>query len=45
VVADRDHIYVVGRANLFALEQKRAYEKRKKARAARRARTKRAKKP
>jgi hypothetical protein len=34
---------VVGRANLFALEQKRAYEKRKKARAARRAR-KRAKK-
>jgi outer membrane protein assembly factor BamB len=43
VVADAEHIYVVGRANLFALEQKRAYEKRKKARAARRAR-KRAKK-
>jgi outer membrane protein assembly factor BamB len=35
VVADRDHIYVVGRANLFALEQKSAYQARKKARAAR----------
>jgi outer membrane protein assembly factor BamB len=37
VVADPDHIYVVGRANLFALEQKSAYLARKKARAARRA--------
>jgi outer membrane protein assembly factor BamB len=44
VVADRAHIFVVGRSNLFALEQKRAYEKRKKARAARRAKKRRAKK-
>jgi hypothetical protein len=34
-VADTEHIYVVGRANLFALEQKSAYVARKKARAAR----------
>jgi outer membrane protein assembly factor BamB len=35
VVADTARIYVVGRASLFALEQKRAYEKRKAARKAR----------
>ena len=35
VVADSRPIYVVGRANLFALEQKSAYQARKKARAAR----------
>jgi hypothetical protein len=35
---------VVGRSALFALEQKRAYEKRKKARAARKAKKRRRKK-
>jgi outer membrane protein assembly factor BamB len=42
VVADRKHIFVIGRSALYALEQKRAYEKRREARAARKA--KRAKK-
>jgi len=41
VVADRKRIYVAGRSALFALEQKRAYVKRKKARAAKRAKRKR----
>jgi outer membrane protein assembly factor BamB len=40
VVADRDRIYVTGRAHQYALESKRGYEKRKKARAARRAKKK-----
>lgn len=36
VVADYKHVYVVGRASLFALEERSAFEARRKARAARR---------